>query len=203
MFLTKIVINKLDIIKFRLFDNYRWKQELCRAITPIKNTKGISRFFQFRVYTDKPNMEVLVLSEIPPVILPFGIWDTKEIPQSFYQRSKYVFDVIVCPSVKKASFNEQGQKKKQGKRICRPVNEHIPWMERKLSEMGCTVINLSATPMKANRFSHKNKLRSIPSTRFTGVIQVTDQNAFSSKVTEGIGPEKAFGFGLLLLKPVA
>jgi CRISPR system Cascade subunit CasE len=38
---------------------------------------------------------------------------------------------------------------------------------------------------------------------FQGVLRVTDRAAFHYAFETGIGPAKAFGFGLLMLQPVA
>ncbi|RMF67773.1 MAG: type I-E CRISPR-associated protein Cas6/Cse3/CasE [Calditrichaeota bacterium] len=37
---------------------------------------------------------------------------------------------------------------------------------------------------------------------FRGHLRVTDREAFRNAFTKGIGPAKAFGFGLLMLQPV-
>lgn len=43
---------------------------------------------------------------------------------------------------------------------------------------------------------------SIYSVRFDGVLTVTDPDTFRQTVAAGIGPAKAFGFGLLSVAPV-
>jgi CRISPR system Cascade subunit CasE len=40
-----------------------------------------------------------------------------------------------------------------------------------------------------------------PDAVFKGEIQVTDGEAFARLVTRGVGRHRAFGFGMLLLKP--
>ena len=40
-----------------------------------------------------------------------------------------------------------------------------------------------------------------PDVRFDGVLEVTDSAAFSSRLARGLGRHRAFGFGMLLLKP--
>lgn len=42
-----------------------------------------------------------------------------------------------------------------------------------------------------------------PDAVFTGVLQVQDPTAFAALVARGIGRHRAFGFGMLLLKPAA
>lgn len=42
-----------------------------------------------------------------------------------------------------------------------------------------------------------------PDATFTGVLQVRDSQAFAALLARGIGRHRAFGFGMLLLKPAA
>jgi CRISPR system Cascade subunit CasE len=42
-----------------------------------------------------------------------------------------------------------------------------------------------------------------PDATFTGILQVRDSQSFSNIVARGIGRHRAFGFGMLLLKPAA
>jgi CRISPR system Cascade subunit CasE len=42
-----------------------------------------------------------------------------------------------------------------------------------------------------------------PDATFAGVLQVRDDKAFAALVARGLGRHRAFGFGMLLLKPVA
>jgi CRISPR system Cascade subunit CasE len=40
-----------------------------------------------------------------------------------------------------------------------------------------------------------------PDAMFTGVLQVRDSAAFAAQLARGIGRHRAFGFGMLMLKP--
>lgn len=42
-----------------------------------------------------------------------------------------------------------------------------------------------------------------PDATFNGVLQVRESDAFAALVARGIGRHRAFGFGMLLLKPAA
>jgi CRISPR system Cascade subunit CasE len=41
-----------------------------------------------------------------------------------------------------------------------------------------------------------------PDAVFTGVLQVLDTTAFAALVARGIGRHRAFGYGMVLLKPI-
>ena len=42
-----------------------------------------------------------------------------------------------------------------------------------------------------------------PDARFTGLLQVRDSEAFAALVARGVGRHRAFGFGMLLIKPAS
>ena len=43
----------------------------------------------------------------------------------------------------------------------------------------------------------------LPDVQFTGTLTITDTTAFAATLARGLGRHRAFGFGMLLLKPVA
>lgn len=203
MYLTKILISKQDICKHRLFDNFKWKQVLCRAIPPEVNEEGRSRFFLFRVFDKKDQTEVLVQSERSPMAQPIGTWSTKQIPSAFYGWSRYQFDCVACPTEKKVQYTADGKRKRQGKRIALSKQEQAPWMSNKLLCIGAQVISMTSTPKGYTSIPHKGSSVTSTVAHFSGILMVTDRNAFIQGVSEGIGSERAFGYGLVLLKPIA
>lgn len=61
-----------------------------------------------------------------------------------------------------------------------------------------TVVRRAAPQVEGVR--HKRPVQG-PDAVFTGMLQVSDPEAFSALVARGIGRHRAFGFGMLLLKP--
>ena len=112
MYLTKIIADVHTVIGCYLFDNYRWKQSLYKAFDTEKN----KRPFLFTVREKKGETMVLLLSKISPKHLSFGKWETKRIADNFYNGDRYLFELTANPTVKKATFEDDGARKKQGKR---------------------------------------------------------------------------------------
>ncbi len=63
-----------------------------------------------------------------------------------------------------------------------------------------TVVRRSAPQAEGARLKHTVQG---PDAVFTGLLQVRDSAAFAALLARGIGRHRAFGFGMLLLKPAA
>ncbi len=60
-----------------------------------------------------------------------------------------------------------------------------------------------APPMESYFVNKQRKRGKHNSVDFHGILKVIDRAAFEGAFHHGIGPAKAFGFGLLMLQPVA
>jgi CRISPR system Cascade subunit CasE len=49
--------------------------------------------------------------------------------------------------------------------------------------------------------TRQTRVGELPDVRLTGVLEVTDDEAFTALLARGIGRHRAFGFGMLLLRP--
>ncbi len=84
---------------------------------------------------------------------------------------------------------------------------YVDWLHRQAAEMGATVADVLDAPF---RLSPRRRLGAgeiakahIPhfGVRFDGLLSVTDPARLLAAVQRGVGPAKAFGFGLLSLAP--
>ena len=90
---------------------------------------------------------------------------------------------------------------------------YLDWLERQAQRAGFTVLHVVDAP---SRQGYKRCMERDPGqigpipkeelphfgVRFDGVLHVTDPDALNAAVRNGIGPAKAFGFGLLSLAPL-
>jgi CRISPR system Cascade subunit CasE len=99
--------------------------------------------------------------------------------------------------------NEAGERRKNGRRtaICDPSELHA-WLERKGAEAGFRVQEVSFDPPVRERFRRQGRLGTHVRVDFRGVLVVTDRDRFAEAFGQGIGPARAFGFGMLLLQPL-
>lgn len=89
---------------------------------------------------------------------------------------------------------------------------YVDWLKRQfedvadLHEVRMTEFSLSTVVRRAapqaEGIRRKRPVQG-PDVVFTGVLQVRDGQAFETLVARGIGRHRAFGFGMLLLKPAA
>jgi CRISPR system Cascade subunit CasE len=93
-----------------------------------------------------------------------------------------------------------------GKRIPVPPERVHIWLERRAQPAGFRVAALTtAVPGYAyfNKNGDRGSAQRLNSVLFDGLLEVTDPQAFAQAVQTGIGPAKAYGFGLLSLAPLA
>jgi CRISPR system Cascade subunit CasE len=88
---------------------------------------------------------------------------------------------------------------------------YADWLERQLSAQGASVVRVGMEAFRLSRVirrgagknSSERQARTVtgPDAVFKGVLQVRDGEAFNRLLRRGIGRHRAFGFGMLLLKP--
>lgn len=86
---------------------------------------------------------------------------------------------------------------------------YLDWLDRQASKAGTAIEAVADVPFRlAGKRRRRPNLRlakaDVPhfGVRFDGTLRVTDARALAQAIRDGIGPAKAFGFGLLSLGPV-
>lgn len=201
MWLTRIRLSLRDAAQLRLADNYAWHQTVWRAF-PEKS--GNTRDFLTRVDRRSGVFEALVLSPDEPSPQGWGTWETKQVLPSFLEHDRYRFSLRANPTVKRVIRDEQGERKKNGRRtgIYDPAQLR-EWLDRKAEDAGFRVEALSFDPPVKEVFRRHGRQGTHVRVDFRGLLEVTDRNRFRAAFRQGIGPARAFGFGMLLLQPVA
>ena len=97
--------------------------------------------------------------------------------------------------------------KRDGQRLaCLREEDQRAWLDRKADDSGFRVLSLLVIPegmVTPEKHSAEASHRmSVCSVRFDGLLVVTDSETFRDTLAAGIGPAKAFGFGLLSVAPV-
>ena len=199
-YLTRIRVPLMDAARLRLSDPYAWHQTLWRA---FPDRDGQSRDFLTRIDRNSECLEVLILSAKEPTPQWWGKWESKQVPPSFLEHARYRFSLRANPTVKRVVRSEAGNRKKNGRRtaITNPA-ELDAWIRRKADAAGFSVESLSFDPPVRESFWRKGKSGTHVRVDFHGVLSVTDEEAFRNAFSAGIGPARAFGFGMLLLQPV-
>jgi CRISPR system Cascade subunit CasE len=168
--------------------------------------EGMSGRLLFRVDPDTEGLSILVQSETPPHWDRLGLCrqdlrsepESKELVITPNLGAEFSFRLLARPVRRQST----GKGCKAGPRHdLRDDQERLDWLGRKglaggfrITTCGLTLLTFAAVkserPMRA-------KGGSFTAVRFDGEIVVTDPNSFEETLTNGIGTQKAFGFGLL------
>jgi CRISPR system Cascade subunit CasE len=130
---------------------------------------------------------------------------TKPFSPQFNKGERFRFRLVANPTrrLSKHSRERDGkpvEEKWIGKRVPVPTEYLFEWLARQADAAGFTVSKESTDIQPGYIYVNKiasgrgNRLRSV---RYEGVLEVTDSEKFCGALLHGIGPGKAFGFGLL------
>lgn len=160
----------------------------------------------YRVYPNKKTTLVYVLSGEKPDwkkcsnsgLRLYGIKDITKLEDNLKEDMLMTFDIAVVPSKKK---RREGMKNSSRVTIDNS-EERLEWLKTRGTKNGFAVkwaredgdikVFGSHSVDKGGAMCHRG-------VRFTGVLQVTNVNDFISGFKTGIGPAKAYGFGLLMI----
>lgn len=222
--LSRIEIDYETAWKIGLRDAYEWHQWAWKA---FPGRPDANRDFLTRLDDTGDGFRFLIQSQSTPTKpsnCPDPAWATKEIPEAFFDRERFRFSLLANPT-KKVRSNSKGERLRNSRRV--PIFYDpeakknpdtridvraalIDWMERQAERHGFRVDSESLKTVSRPRQvftkkSGKDDRRHAglhAATEFIGRLEVGDRSTFREAVLHGIGPAKAFGFGLLCLSPL-
>ena len=109
------------------------------------------------------------------------------------------FDLVTMP-FKKERRSDSGNSRR---RMLRDEEERLEWLFRKAEQNGFAILDVQEIKDEKMNIYHpsdKGGKMVMDSYRYTGIMTIKDVSAFRKAVQEGIGPGKAYGLGMLLLK---
>jgi CRISPR system Cascade subunit CasE len=206
-FLTQVLIDSDTAMRLRLWrwNSYEWHQAVWRA---FPHRDGNPREFLTRLDERHGGCCLLLVSTVEPTRpdwCPAECWQTKTIPESYFGKNRYAFQLCANPTKKVAKKRSDGSLTKNGRRApLRSREELVAWMERKGEQCGfhVEVDKLRTIPHGPERFRKNGASGTHSAVEFQGVLIVTDPINFHGAFTRGIGSAKAFGFGLLVISPL-
>lgn len=118
--------------------------------------------------------------------------------------TQFRFLVEVNPTKKTATLPKEDRMNKvegrHGKRVAVLPDEFESWFDMRSKQGGFRVErmdNIHAGYAYFNKTGKKGEGQKLRSVRYEGLLEVTDPDVFRKTLISGIGPAKAFGFGLL------
>lgn len=207
-YLTQVTLGFATAARLGLSDAYEWHQAVWKA---FPRRDGQQRDFLTRLDRRPAGFRLLIVSPIQPVRPAWcpadsECWKTKPIPEAYFTRRRYVFQLCVNATRKVAVQNPDGSFKKNGRRV--PLSnreELVAWVNRKGEQGGFSVDEDTLRTFSRGRaYFEKNGVRGLHSAvELQGVLTLTDPQKFHETFTRGVGSAKAFGFGLLVIAPTA
>lgn len=136
--------------------------------------------------------------------------EVKSFDPCFKKGEKLRFRLAANPTKRfsKNSRERDGQPVSErwvGKRIPVPADQFHKWLEARSKIHGFSVDNDSTVIQSSYIYLNRSltgrgqRLRSV---RYDGIVTITEPERFQETLVRGIGPGKAFGFGLLSVAPV-
>lgn len=204
--LTQINLDFATAARLQLRDCYDWHQAAWKA---FPGRDGQPRDFLMRLDRQRDGFRLFIVSPNEPTRpdwCPLGSWRSKLIPETYFTRRRYAFQLCANPTKKVTKLGADGQPTKNGKRV--PLSsreEYVGWISRKGEQSGFTVKEETLrTFARGREYFEKRGVRGLHSAvEFQGVLNVTDPAKFHETFTRGIGPAKAFGFGLMVIAPTS
>ena len=111
----------------------------------------------------------------------------------------YHFQVTTAPFKKVSS---EGLKNSR-RRNLRTIDERLSWLARKAEQGGFRIVTVEESPAESLTAIHceeKGGKMKMSAYCYTGSLQVTNADVFRLTMRQGLGPGKAYGLGMILLR---
>ncbi len=108
------------------------------------------------------------------------------------------FDLLTMPFKK---VSEEGGNSRR--RVLRTQEERLAWLTRKSEQNGFAILEVQESADERISAMHPKEQGGrlyLDSYRYFGTLRITDAEAFQNAVQAGIGPGKAYGLGMLMLR---
>lgn len=197
-----------------LVNSYKEHQLLWQLFPELPDGE---RDFIYRRTQHADKIEYYVLSKREPA-LNSALWlvhGSKPYNPTLAEGRQLAFELRANPVVTKAGskhdvvMNLKRTLKDSDEQLSQAELEHqagMQWIQRQAVKHGFEVAEGSVMVSNYQKIaaSKPSQSRSIQlrSLDFKGLLTVTDAGKFSSALSSGIGPAKAFGCGLLLVRPI-
>lgn len=145
-------------------------------------------------YADRP----IVQERLLPGMLLTGERDLTDWLSSMQNGDMKGFDLLTMPFKK---VSEEGGNSRR--RVLRTQEERLAWLTRKSEQNGFAILEVQESADERISAMHPKEQGGrlyLDSYRYFGTLRITDAEAFQKAVREGIGPGKAYGLGMLLLR---
>lgn len=206
LFISRLILNaNHPQAKSEASHPYELHRTICKAFEKPDEARIL-----FRADTNQPGeVHVIVQSLVPP---DWNRLDTKggylrekdepkQVELSALQASMTLRFRLRCRPSKRIRVTTREDKGKR--RAVTEKKEIFDWLERKAKENGFEVKDVASDRIYWHDSKEGQDPKPLYAVQFDGILIVTDPEKLKEAVRSGIGPQKAYGFGLLSLAPVS
>ena len=122
--------------------------------------------------------------------------DISQLLKTFYKDQILQFSLLACPAKKVA-----GEGKNSKRVILRGEEAQLDWLKRQGEKNGFNILEAHIAGknelLYGKKASGEFQIAGVP---FEGVLQIKDPDVFRQGFENGIGAEKAYGFGMLMIR---
>lgn len=154
----------------------------------------------YRIMEEDSDTVVYIQSEATPDwgdiakgYINCGVKDISPVVDNLKEGYQYQFSLMCMPSKK---INRGG--KNSQRTLLKTEDERLNWLKSKGVQFGFNIIWCNEK-LQQTQFLNRGGKWMFGSVEFRGVLKVTNKDNFTKAYREGIGPEKAYGMGMLLL----
>ncbi len=198
-------LSKIWLAPDRLDNAWEWHRALWTLFPGIRRQPGESAPFLYRM--EKMSLvqgaEVMVQSSLSPAKKSSRarLLASRDIDPRPRKGQKLAFRLTA--NVTKAIRDKDQPERKIRVPLIKEWQQ-IDWLKRKLDGSADHFSTLHIQPHRPTYFRKGNRNRpgKIVTVSFEGILEVEDPEALVDQIAKGIGPAKAFGCGLMLLRRI-
>ena len=125
-----------------------------------------------------------------------GNKDLALIETLFTEGRTFRFELLTMPSKKEADRTRKNSPRK----VLRNPEERLNWLQRKAEQNGFRLLSVSEEEGETLRARKQTGELWLHTTLFSGMLQITEPETFCAAWKNRVGPEKAYGLGMLMLR---
>lgn len=187
-----------------------------RAIFPRAGSRGCLYGYGPAVADELSEAAGVYADPLQCRIIPPHSIDSKPMPAAWAVGARLGFEVRVRPIVRRTdksehrpgkewdAFQLEAEQHSKGKMARSREEVYTDWLRKQLESRGGATLE-SSTLASFQRTRAVRKLHSRysegPDALMRGTLQVTDGSAFARLLAGGVGRHRAYGYGMLLLRP--
>lgn len=203
MYLTKI---ELDLRQRAARAALADCQQMHRFLNGLFDCPREEAELLYRIQNQSNHCSVYLYSACPIVqekLLPFmhfaGQRDLSDWLQGLTEGRGLSFDFLTMPSKKVGQ--ESG--KNSRRRVLRTAEERLAWLDRKANQNGFEILNIHELESSSQFGRHEDARGGkmvLDAYHYRGILQIRNAEQFQKAMASGIGPGKAYGLGMILLR---